>query len=161
MSGEIAIEEVAPDLQPLASLEVVLNEYNLAKVNLDNNCLRQVLYALAFFLVDSEKMALYRLVLLDNWHQEHDELISALQIDPNKSAMNADVIKWNVLHIPDYLNADGDIKDAFVKKCLYALVAQTAPESLEALMELQESDDEIIKKQAVFQLQKLQGTRYS
>lgn len=157
MKGQIPMETVKDELSSVANIVVILDEYARAKVSANNEQLGRVLYGLGSFLSPMEKLLLDRMVLLDDWHQEHSELITTLQIHEIKEAFNVDVIRWSLEHLPAYLARDQDIKHSYIKKCMYAIAAQPQPEANLALQELQESEDEIISKLASDQLARLVG----
>lgn len=104
----------------------------------------------------NEKEIFYRLLLLETWHQEHEEVISAFQHTFTHSKENVSFIKWAITNIPDYL-LNKDVRRSYIKKCMYAIAAQPQPEANLALQELQESEDEIISKLASDQLARLVG----
>ncbi len=155
MKGQLPVEAVKDELSSVASIEVVLDEYTRAKISANNELLAQVLYGLGFFLSPIEKLILVRLVLLEDWHQEHSELITAIQFHESKMAFNVEVIRWSLEHLPTYLAKDQDVKHSYVKKCMYAIAAQPQPEAKLALQELQESEDDTISRLASDQLTRL------
>jgi hypothetical protein len=157
MKGQLSIEAVKDEFSSVATIEVILDEYTRAKASANNEQLAQVLYGLGFFLSPIEKLILDRLVLLDDWHQEHSELITAIQINEIKMAFNVEVIRCSLEHLPAYLAKDQDIKHSYVKKCMYAIAAQPHPEATRTLEELQKSKDEIIRSLASDQLTRLAG----
>lgn len=157
MKGQLSTEAVKGELSSVANMEVILYEYARAKVSGNNEQLGRVLYGLGFFLSPMEKLLLDRMVLLDDWHQEHSELITTLQIHEIKEAFNVEVIKYSLEHLPAYLAKDQDIKHSYVKKCMYAIAAQPHPEATHTLQELQKSEDEIIRSLASDQLTRLAG----
>lgn len=154
MRSEISRDDFLKHIGLPINLELALNESLKAKVRADHDFLRQILYGLGAFLSDLDKRILFRFTLVDLWHTEHDELVGAFQFPALKDADNIEYIKWIMLNLPDYLERDEAIKDAFIRKCAYAIAAQPAPYNEEALRELSQSSDEVIKKYALHQLVK-------
>jgi hypothetical protein len=155
MKGQLPIEAVRDEFASVVRMEVVIDEYIRAKVAADIIHLNRVLYALGYFLNPSEKLCLFKLAILDDWHQEHGELIGALQIFEPKTTHNLEVIKWSLGNLPAYITRHEDFKYPYVKKCMYAIGAQSQPEALIVLQEFQKSQDDIISSLAGEQLVRL------
>lgn len=105
---------------------------------------------------NKEKEIFYRWLLLENWHEQHDEIIGAFQHQFHQATENIRILKWAIENIPDYL-MNTDLRVAYVKKCMYAIAAQSQPEAMLALQDLEKSEDDIISKLAKDQLARLAG----
>lgn len=134
-------------------IELCFNMLLEAKVENDMSKFRNVLWGLVSQLIYSQKLLLYRMALIDQWHNEHEEIVNAFQIAYNKEPDNIKYIKMALQNIPDYLS-NSVLKDSYIRKCFYAIAAQPAPYNCQALRELSTSKDEIIQKYALHQLKK-------
>lgn len=124
------------------------------KITSNNRRFEVFLWHFPKLISDTEKEIFYRWLLLENWHEEHEEIIGAFQHQFHQTKENIPFLKWAIENIPDYL-MNTDLKASYVKKCMYAITAQPQPEAKLALQELQESEDEIISKLASDQLTRL------
>jgi len=99
-------------------------------------------------------LVLSRWALLEQWHFKHEEIIGSFQSRFKNRSENIDFILEAMKNVPKYLNS-GELKDSYLRKCMYALAAQPLKEALELLKRLQENNDEIIAKYAKDQLSKI------
>jgi hypothetical protein len=89
------------------------------------------------------------LQLLDEkWHTLEEDIVNILELikDPQSVSKLYDT----AINIPDY-----DDMRALAKKCIWALSAINTPEAVKKLMLLQNSDDQIIRENANFQIEQL------
>lgn len=87
------------------------------------------------------------LSLLDEkWHTSEEDIVSVLEII--KDPRSIDKLYEVAINVPDY-----DDMRALAKKCMWALSAINTPESIQKLKLLQGSDDQIIRENAIFQLE--------
>ena len=97
---------------------------------------------------------LYKEFLLDNFHNEHEEIVSAFQITYNNDIENIPILLKSIENIPEYLQKE-DFKYSYIRKIIYAIGAQPQPESLLALEKLvSETNDKKIKELALHQIEK-------
>lgn len=99
--------------------------------------------------------SIYKKLLLEDWHIEHEDLIGFFQWDFNNNAENIPLLLLALVKRPKYLNGDEATKYSYIKKIIYAVGAQPQPESLSALEKLaSRTRDEKIKELALHQLEK-------
>ncbi|NUO00422.1 MAG: hypothetical protein HUU01_07365 [Saprospiraceae bacterium] len=126
----------------------------LCKISKNNRRFEVVLWHVPKSISQEEKEIFYRLLLLEDWHFFHEEIVQSFQELFNNNKENILAIKWAMERVPEYLSGF-DLKTSYIRKCAYAIAAQPQPESIIALQELQTSEDEIISKQVTVQLSKL------
>ena len=98
---------------------------------------------------------IYRQLLLEDWHIEHEDIVGFFQSYFNKDIENIYILLNALINIPTYLQEDEVTKYSYIKKIIYAIGAQPQPESLSALEDLSsETGDEKIKELALHQLKK-------
>lgn len=153
MTGSLAYTEFEELFSEKVNLVFVLNTMALAKCLDDAGMYRNVLFGFGSLLNNIEKLSLYRISILESFHEEHEEIISAFQVTFNSESENIKYIEFAIENIPDYLKRE-ELKDSYIRKCMYALAAQPTPKSIESLKKMSSSDNEIIKKYAVHQLEK-------
>lgn len=89
------------------------------------------------------------LQLLDEkWHISEENIVSVLE--QIKDPRSVDKLYEIAIDIPDY-----DEMRALAKKCIFALAAIQTPEAVDKLRLLGESDDDIIKENALSALESL------
>jgi hypothetical protein len=87
------------------------------------------------------------LALLDeHWHIDHENIVSILELI--KDPKSVDKLYEAAVNVPD----DDEMR-ALAKKCIRAFNTINTPEAIEKLKLLSNSDDPIIKENAVFQLE--------
>ncbi|WP_106625602.1 hypothetical protein [Bacteroides sp. Marseille-P3684] len=97
----------------------------------------------------------YKKLLLEDWHIEHEDIVGSFQWHFNKNVANISLLLEALIKIPKYLQEDVVTKYSYIKKIIYAIGAQPQPESLSALEKLAaETSDEKIKELALHQLEK-------
>ena len=95
-----------------------------------------------------------RKLLLQNFHDSHEEIVSLFQSLWNNDTENIPILLKALESIPQYLQPE-DFRYPYIRKIIYAIGAQPQPESLSALEKLaSETDDEEIKGLALHQLEK-------
>ena len=101
----------------------------------------------------SNEEPLRRLLLL-NFHNSHEDIVDLFQTMWNNSTKNTPILLKALKNIPKYLEPE-DFKYPYIRKIIYAIGAQTQPESLLALEKLAfETNDIKIKELALHQLEK-------
>lgn len=95
-----------------------------------------------------------RKLLLQNFHDSHEEIVSLFQSLWNNDTENIPILLKALESIPQYLQPE-DFRYPYIRKIIYAIGAQPQPESLSALGDLaSETGDEKIKELALHQLGK-------
>lgn len=134
----------------------ILEELKALQISRDGealDCLITLAYRIGF--TDAIGRLLSKL-LLENWHEEHEEIARILQfkvkipesIDDMEQAMR---LKFKYL-------IERDSYEPFVTKCMYAIADLNTEASKSKLSELAGSeDDPVIKKVAQYQLDRLPG----
>jgi hypothetical protein len=128
----------------------------LCKIEGNNRRFEVLLWHVPKQLSSQEKEIFYRWLLLEDWHQAHEEVVGAFQYSFNHTPENIAYIRWAIEHVPNYLSGK-DVKASYLRKCMYAIAAQAQPAASSALQELQGSADELISKLAGDQLAKWAG----
>lgn len=94
-----------------------------------------------------------RKLLLQNFHDKHEDMVSLFQFKWNNNTENISVLLNALERIPEYLEPE-DFKYPYIRQIIYAIGAQPQPESLSALEKLAaETRDEKIKGLALHQLE--------
>ncbi|MBV7441283.1 hypothetical protein KRX57_07605 [Weeksellaceae bacterium TAE3-ERU29] len=95
-----------------------------------------------------------RRLLLQNFHNSHEDIVSLFQSQWNNDTENISVLLKALGRIPEYLHPE-DFKYPYIRKIIYAIGAQPQPESLLALEKLvSETNDNKIKELALHQIEK-------
>ena len=95
-----------------------------------------------------------RKLLLQNFHDSHEEIVSLFQSLWNNDTENIPILLKALESIPQYLQPE-DFRYPYIGKIIYAIGAQPQLESLSALEELaSETGDDKIKEFALHQLEK-------
>ena len=119
-----------------------------------NQFFNSILWELPKRLSEKDYEALYQEFLLCNFHNEHENIVSAFQSIYNNNIKNIPILLKALKNIPKYLEPE-DFKYPYIRKIIYAIGAQPQPESLLALEKLaSETNDIKIKKLALHQLEK-------
>lgn len=153
MSGTLSRERFDADFNIVADFEACLNILLELKIKKDYRKFEHFFWALPKQMTSLQELLLFRMALVEEWHFEHEEIVSAFQTSMPKDFKNILFLKFIIENVPQYLSIP-DLKDAFIRKCAYAIAAQPAPYNEEALRELSQSSDEVIKKYALHQLVK-------
>ena len=148
MTGKISVDDFKTEFSPEINLNYILTLLSCSKVNNDKNLFRNVLWGIGMFLSSKEKLTIYRFLLLDSWHSEHEELLMALQVTYKEEEGNSYFINALIHNLPDYVLRDEDLSDSFINKCLYALKAQIEPDSKKIIMELSNSTKAALRDKA-------------
>lgn len=95
-----------------------------------------------------------RKLLLQNFHDSHEEIVSLFQSLWNNDTENIPILLKALESIPQYLQPE-DFRYPYIRKIIYAIGAQPQLESLSALEKLaSETGDDKIKEFALHQLEK-------
>ena len=107
---------------------------------------------IAFRISSFDKLSsIFRKLITETWHKEHEDLATFFEFTVRDINCIDDII--TAMHIKcDYWYDDGD---AFIRKCAYVLGNLATPYAIKRLEELTKDDNEIIKKYAHYQLEKL------
>ena len=113
-----------------------------------------ILWCMPNKLTKYEEEKLFKLLLKEQNHFQHENLVTAFQTDFNSNISNIDELCNAINTIPDYLVPD-DFKYPYIRKLIYAIGAQPEPYNIEALEKLaNETEDEQIKDLALHQIEK-------
>ncbi|NUO00423.1 MAG: hypothetical protein HUU01_07370 [Saprospiraceae bacterium] len=160
MAGSLSYQLFLQKIDIEIDMELCFNLLLEAKAENDASMFRNVLWGLVPQLSYTQKLLLYRMALIDQWHHEHEELVQAFQTTYNQEQENIKYIKIIMQHLPGYM-ANTVLKDSFIRKCAYAIAAQPTPHKELALNELSAGTDAIIVKYALHQLQKIEHSKKS
>ena len=154
---------------PIIDTELIFEELNL-RVNFEEmkdllmsmkesdhpaNRFHTLLLRLPHSMTYEELEELYRFFLLKDFHHDHEYMVGAFQRFFNKNPKNIEVILKIMSDLPAFYRHDGDIRDPFIRKCMYAIAAQPEPNNIETLVQLTRSKDESIHTYAQYQLEKI------
>ncbi|MDF1697727.1 MAG: hypothetical protein P1U56_17910 [Saprospiraceae bacterium] len=104
-------------------------------------------------LSEGEKEAVFQHFLLNNKHNEHEEIAGAFQRTYHQNEKNAELLLTAINKIPAYLSMP-DLKYSYIRKCIYAIGAQPNPININSLKILSAHQDIEIRKLAEHQLNK-------
>lgn len=95
-----------------------------------------------------------RKLLIENWHNTHEDLVGYFQLIFNNDAENIVYLEKALHNLPVYLTPE-DFKYPYIRKIIYAIGAQPEPYNIEALDKLaKQTNDEHIKQLALHQIEK-------
>tara|TARA_R110002049_G_scaffold131441_1_gene290181 strand:+ start:298 stop:825 length:528 start_codon:yes stop_codon:yes gene_type:complete len=94
-----------------------------------------------------------RKLLLQNWHNTHEDIAQLFQKKFNNNKVNIDYLLKAIKNIPEYLKHD-NLKYQYIRQLIYAIGAQPEPDSINALATLTKSEDEKIRNLAAHQIEK-------
>ncbi|MBV7441285.1 hypothetical protein KRX57_07615 [Weeksellaceae bacterium TAE3-ERU29] len=155
VSSEIPIESFYKEFPKYKECNFIINQYNEVISHRDRDTL-SYLRMLPLPTENIEEIAIiYRKILSENWHIEHEDIVSLFQSTYNNDKENIHILLNALENIPDYLQEDEITKYSYIKKIIYAIGAQPQPESLLALEKLaSETNDNKIKELALHQIGK-------
>ena len=158
VSSEITIDDFYKKMPQYKNEDFIVKKYNEIIFNKDS----KILAYLRLIPLRNIKLfeSIYRKLLLEDWHIEHEDIVVFFQSYFNKNIENIYILLNALINIPTYLQEDEVTKYSYIKKIIYAIGAQPQPESLSALEDLaSETGDEKIKELALHQLKKKEKTR--
>lgn len=152
-SSEITIDDFYKKMPQYKNEDFIVKKYNEIIFNKDSKTLG---YLRLIPIRDVRLFKnIYRQLLLEDWHIEHEDIVGLFQSYFNKDIENIYILLNALINIPTYLQEDEATKYSYIKKIIYAIGAQPQPESLSALGDLaSETGDEKIKELALHQLEK-------
>jgi hypothetical protein len=142
----------------LISYKVDFNEFNelLDDVYSEGNhsLFEAVLWCMPNRLSSKELEQIYSKYILSTNHREHERIVRLFQLEFINDVSNIETLLIALNNIPDYLGTN-DFKYPYIRKIIYAIGAQPAPNSIEALEEIaNQTNDEQIRDLAVHQIAK-------
>ena len=153
VSSEITIDDFYKKMPQYKNEDFIVKKYNEIIFNKDS----KILAYLRLIPLRNIKLfeSIYRKLLLEDWHIEHEDIVVFFQSYFNKNIENIYILLNALINIPTYLQEDEATKYSYIKKIIYAIGAQPQPESLTALEKLaSETGDDKIKEFALHQLEK-------
>ena len=155
VSSEIPIESFYNKFPKYKEYNFIIHQYNEVISHRDRNTL-SYLRMLPLPSENIEEIAIiYRKILSENWHIEHEDIVSLFQSIYNNDKENIHILLSALENIPNYLQEDEITKYSYIKKIIYAIRAQPQPESLLALEKLvSETNDKKLKELALHQIDK-------
>lgn len=109
-------------------------------------------FLLNYFSISNENPM--RSLLLEDFHNSHEDIVSLFQTLWNESIENIPVLLKALEKVPSYLQ-DRNFRYPYIRNLVYAIGAQPQPESLLALEKLaSETEDEVIKELSLRQVEK-------
>lgn len=138
--------------------KLLLNELQVIISNLGNELDGKQKLSLLSYLIDyslnfRERTILLNDLLLQTWHNEHENIVHDLQRYYHEDTKTINTL-LHLIHNPPNRNAEVGFFEVFVRKVIYALGAHPEPYNFEALAELAKSDNLIIKDLAIHQIDK-------
>ncbi|MTH14421.1 hypothetical protein [Flavobacterium sp. LC2016-01] len=119
-----------------------------------NNRFDAILWRFPISMSDNEFMKLLQFFLLENWHHDHESMISSFQQWFNQDKENIKYLMQAFSSLPEFYKYDEDLKYPYIRKIIYAIGAQPEPYNFEALETISQSEDEEIKALALHQIEK-------
>lgn len=108
-------------------------------------------FSLNRFNFDKSNIIFLGNLLLEKWHNSHEDIVMIMQKlkDPSSIPFLEKAIYLNL----DYLSYNNN--ESLIRKCAFALGDINTPESKEVINKLLQSDNEIVKKVAIEQSNRL------
>ena len=100
-----------------------------------------------------ESCEIYSKLLVEDWHRQHDDVASILQFHL-KCPCATRYFEKSINMKFQYLYESDDF-EPYVKKCMWGIAKINSEYSKEVLVELAKSEDGIIKRAALFQVERL------
>lgn len=153
ISGEITVDELYSLLPRYSDMSYLSGLYKDVIAQKD----REGLCYLRMLPIHKGELfkEIWKALLTEDWHSEHEDLIGMFQYIFNKEHENIDFLLKIFRHIPLYISQDSTIRYEYLQKVIYAIGAQPQPESLCALESLlSETEDDEIKKMLSNQIAK-------
>ena len=152
-SGEITRDELYSLLPWYSDIDCVSRLYEDVITQKDRE---KLCYLRMLPVYENEQLEeIWKVLLTEDWHSEHEDLIRVFQYIFNRKQENIDFLLKIFRHIPLYISQDSAIKRSYLQNIIYAIGAQPQPESLCALEYLlSETKDEEIKKMISSQIEK-------
>ncbi|WP_431244905.1 hypothetical protein ACQ9BO_12185 [Flavobacterium sp. P21] len=119
-----------------------------------NNRFNAILWRFPISMSDNEFMKLLQFFLLENWHHDHEFIISSFQDTFYDDKENIKILMQAFSSLPEFYKYDEAIKYPYIRKIIYAIGAQPEPYNIEALETISQSEDEEIKALALHQIEK-------
>ncbi len=107
----------------------------------------------ALNLLPSKEESIFQILLLERWHNRHEDVVRLCQNVYHNNKENAKTLLNAIETIPEYLQ-DEDFKYPYIRKIIYAIGAQPEPDNIKALEDLAKSKDEKIRDLATHQIEK-------
>jgi len=151
---KIDFPELERDFSATIDEGYLLNELTGVATSKDGEAL-ECLIALAYRIGFTDSIGrLLSKLLIENWHEEHEEIARILQFKVKILESLDDLTKAIALKF-DYMIERGNY-EPFVIKCMHAIADLHTEASTSKLKELANSKDPIIKKAAQYQLERLE-----
>jgi len=119
-----------------------------------NNRFNAILWRFPISISENDFLKILQFFLLENWHHDHEHIISSLQQYYNKDRNTIMYLIKIMSELPDFYKHDEDLKYPFIRKIIYAIGAQPEPYNIEALEKISQSEDKEIKELALHQIEK-------
>ena len=152
-SNEIGQEQLFVNYKNEFSEQQIINSLENTFNSQNNEGIEAIFHiAFTFNLFSIKSTAILGKLILQPWHNQHENIASVFQDlkDPNSIAFIIKAVHINC----DYWIDNGD---AFIRKCLYAMAAINTNESKLEIAILANDSNEIVKKYALVQINKLDG----
>ncbi|MFM2267190.1 MAG: hypothetical protein RL757_631 [Bacteroidota bacterium] len=132
----------------------IIDALEIAYAQKDGNLLSNTFFiAFSFNLIDDSLLHLLRDLLLENWHREHEDIVSLFQRRFNTDIDVIPILTNAINDIPIYIIENGD-KYSYLRKIIYAIGYHPFPHNRNALLKLLEINDETLKELIKHQLKK-------
>lgn len=153
ISGKITVDELYSLLPRYSDMSYLSRQYKDAIAQKDRE---ELCYLRMLPIHKSEQFKeIWKVLLAEDWHFEHEDLIGMFQYIFNKEHENIDFLLKIFRQIPLYISQDSTIRHSYLQKIIYAIGAQPQPESLWALESLlSETEDDEVKKMLSSQIAK-------
>ncbi len=156
MTNQVTKEDFLKNLKIDINImsNVILDMLKIAYNNQDKNLLEEAIYLLFTYEenIDLKKYVdMLNKIICENWHTEHENI--ALLLEDIAYSSSVDALYKNIFAKYDYLLWDTNY--ALAVKCIYGLGAIATDSAIKKLKQLSIHDNEIIRKNSLYQLKKL------
>jgi len=151
--SKISIEEFNTSFSNDLSQDSIFRIFRWAVINKEENLLfsiTQYFFKTSFI---EGVCCLYNDLLLQDWHRYHDTIAGLLQFDI-KDSSSVIYFKESIRLKFDYL-FNSDDYEPYVTKCMWGIAKIGGEYSIDVLMELTKSEDEVVRNAAFFQVDRL------
>lgn len=120
-SGEITLDELYSLLPKYSDMTYLLSLYQDVIYQRD----REKLCYLRMLPADKNNQfgEIWRILLIEDWHFEHEDLIGIFQYTFNTEQVNINFLLKAFMHIPLYISQDSTIMTSYLQKIIYAIGA--------------------------------------
>ena len=152
-TGEIKPETLAKEfsINLIENPDYVFKLIDQARDKRDAEAMEYISGLFVFFKKE-ELLDVSNILITEDWHKEHEDIIGTLQAckDPSSIKPIVTSVNNNYQHLRDACDIG-----SFAKKCSWALYSIGTEEAFNAIEELSKSKDEEVKEQMIYRLKRI------